>query len=100
MFLLCTIKEMGVPSVNPRSVPDKMVTWSASLRDVVTRLCPGRRRVSCGWMSASDSGMHAGQPSITAPTAAPCDSPYVETRKYRPYVLIAPAPGPAGWRLI
>lgn len=42
-----------MPRVYPNSVPERMVTKSFSERGVVRRLCPGRLRVSWGWMSAS-----------------------------------------------
>ena len=41
-------------------------------------------------MSASDRGRSGGQPSITAPMAAPWDSPHVVTRKSWPNVLPTP----------
>ncbi len=78
---------MGVPRVRPRSTPDKMVTVSDSLRGVVRCDAPGRRRSNCGWMSATLSGMRAGQPSTTQPIALPCDSPNVVTRNKVPNVL-------------
>lgn len=85
---------MGVPSVTPCSVPERMVTRSVSARGVVSRLWPGRRRVSCGWMSASARRSPGGQPSTIAPTPRQCDSPNVVTRKSVPNEL--PAMAPAG----
>src|SRR6267142_1351363 len=38
-------------------------------------------------MSASESARRGGQPSTTAPTPPPCDSPQVVTRNRRPQVL-------------
>jgi hypothetical protein len=40
-------------------------------------------------MSSVDRGILGGQPSITAPTAGPCDSPQVVTRNALPNVLPA-----------
>ena len=82
-----------MPSVYPFSVPDMIVTMSFSARGVVSRLCPGRRRVSCGWMSASVSAIRDGTPSTIAPTPLQCDSPKVVTRKIWPKVLIVPVSG-------
>src|SRR5262245_25951102 len=64
-----------------------MRTMSDSLRWVTRWLCPGARRSRSGWMSASDSGRRGGPPSITAPMAAPWDSPQVVTRNRWPKVL-------------
>src|SRR4051794_17917202 len=61
-------------------------------------------------MSASDSSMPGGQPSITQPMAGPCDSPKLVTAKALPKVLplmaaimtnelqAAPQPGPSELR--
>src|SRR5262245_38647310 len=78
---------IGVPSVRPSNTPDRMRTLSDSLRWVTSVLWPGARRSRSGWMSASESGRRGGQPSTTAPTAPPCDSPHVVTRKRCPQVL-------------
>lgn len=106
-----------MPSVYPNSVPESILTRSFSFRGVVRRLCPGRRRVSWGWMSSSLSSLsarhgyvpqardrvvprgfgclvdsayiHGGTPSIIAPTPLQCDSPKVVTRKIVPNVLPA-----------
>lgn len=91
--MLGTKSPIGVPSVLPNSVPERMVTLSDSLRGVVSVDWPGRRRVSCGWMSASVSIMPGGTPSMMAPTPLQCDSPKVVTRKMVPNVDIE-----AGWR--
>src|SRR3972149_6759851 len=66
-----------------------MRTWSASLRWVVIRLCPGLRRSRWIWTSASLSGMRGGQASTPPPppTADPCDSPKVVMRNSRPKSL-------------
>lgn len=37
-----TRRPIGVPSVLPNSVPDRILTWSASLRAVVNLDCPVR----------------------------------------------------------
>eukprot|EP00967_Tisochrysis_lutea_P104360 scaffold158378_cov27-Tisochrysis_lutea.AAC.1 len=88
---------MGVPSVIPASVPERMETRSFSARGVVSRLWPGRRRVSCGWMSDSVRARHGGQPSTIAPTPLQCDSPKVETRKMVPKVDMRGDAAGAGW---
>src|SRR5258706_10752419 len=79
--------EMGVPSVLPSKVPDKIWTVSLSLRGVTILDCPGRRRSRSGWMSASVKANRGGQPSTTTPTPPPCDSPQVVMRKRCPNVL-------------
>src|SRR5262249_3872231 len=61
-----------------------MRTASDSLRWLVRRLWPGRRRSRSGWMSASDKGRSGGQPSTTTPIAPPWDSPQVVTRNSCP----------------
>src|SRR5512145_387722 len=78
---------IGVPSVLPSKTPLRMRTVSDSLRCVTRWLCPGARRSRSGWMSASDIGRSGGHPSMTAPIAAPWDSPHVVTRKSWPNVL-------------
>lgn len=50
---------------------------------------PGRRRSSSFCTSSFVSGRRGGTPSITQPTAPPCDSPKVVTRKAWPKVLPA-----------
>ena len=66
---------IGVPRVNPCSVPDWICTRSFSSRGVVSALCPGLRRVIWGWMSASVSAIPGGTPSTMQPTERQCDSP-------------------------
>src|SRR5271169_221903 len=79
--------EMGVPSVRPSNVPERIWHVSLSLRGVTILLWPGRRRSRSGWMSASVSGMRGGQPSTTTPTPPPWDSPQVVIRKRWPKVF-------------
>lgn len=64
-----------MPRVRPCSVPDWMETRSDSLRGVEMADWPGRRRVSWGWMSASERGRPGRQPSIMQVTEGQCDSP-------------------------
>src|SRR5215831_18323484 len=90
---------MGVPSVWPSKTPERICTTSVSFRWVTMALWPGTRRSRSGWMSASDRGRRAGQPSTTAPTPAPCDSPHVVTRNSCPQVLPTPR-GYPGRRLL
>ena len=78
---------IGVPIVCPSKTPERIWTVSVSLRCVTSALWPGTRRSRSGWMSASDSGSRGGQPSTTAPMAAPWDSPHVVTRKSCPQLL-------------
>src|SRR6188768_2033123 len=78
---------IGVPVVLPSNTPERMRTWSGSWRWVVKREVPGRRLSRKGWISASLSASPGGQPSTTAPSAGPCDSPQVVKRKTRPKVL-------------
>src|SRR5689334_22680338 len=68
-------------------MPDKISTVSGSLRWVTCLEVPGRRRSSSGWMSAADSAIPGGQPSITQPIAGPWLSPKLVTRKRWPKVL-------------
>jgi hypothetical protein len=68
---LSIISEIGVPVVRPSNTPDRMRTWSGSCRCVVKRDVPGRRWLSHGWMSLSDSAIPGGHPSTTAPIAGP-----------------------------
>jgi len=70
-----------VPRVRPNSVPEWMVTRSFSLRGVVMDDWPGRRRLSCGWMSSSVRGRLGGQLSMMHDTDLPCDSPALFTDK-------------------
>ena len=76
-----------VPVVIPSSTPERISTSSASRRWVVIRLCPGRRRSSSTWISSREMGSRGGQPSMTTPTAGPCDSPKVVMRKSWPNEL-------------
>src|SRR6266478_4070005 len=78
---------MGVPSVWPLNVPERICTVSLSLRGVTILDWPGRRRSRSGWMSASESFRRGGQPSTTTPTPPPCDSPQVVMRKRWPKLL-------------
>src|ERR1700722_17403830 len=79
--------EMGVPSVRPSKVPERIWQVSLSLRGVTILLWPGRRRSRSTWMSASVSGRSGGQPSTTTPTPPPWDSPHVVIRKRWPKVF-------------
>src|SRR5215470_690332 len=87
MSSLAITRLIGVPSVCPSYTPDRIFTVSDSLRWLTSALWPGARRSRSGWMSASDSGSRDGQPSTTAPTAPPWDSPHVVTRNRCPHVL-------------
>src|SRR6185312_1198584 len=78
---------MGVPVVLPSYTPERISTRSSSRRCVTWRDVPGLRRSRSGWMSASESAIPGGQPSITQPIAGPCDSPKVVTVKSVPRVL-------------
>src|SRR3954467_10484560 len=51
------------------------------------RDCPGRRRSNSNWISSSEIGTRGGHPSITTPTAPPCDSPQVVIRNSVPKEL-------------
>src|SRR5262245_9376862 len=75
---------IGVPSVTPSNRPESTSTLSPSLRWVVIALCPGRRRSSSLWTTATSTAMPGGMPSTTTPTPGPCDSPKVVTTKRRP----------------
>ncbi len=75
-----------MPVVFPSKTPDNIWTVSSSLRAVVTAEVPGFLRSRKGWMSSSDKGSPAGQPSMTAPSAGPWDSPQVVTVKCLPNV--------------
>ena len=77
---------IGVPKVYPRSTPQMMVHLSFSSRGVVSRDCPGRRRVSCGWMSSSDRRSCGGTPSTIATIPFACDSPAVVTLNSLPWL--------------
>ncbi len=82
---------MGVPVVMPSFVtPDRISTASASLRGVVMRDWPGRRRSRSVCISSRVSFMRGGQPSSVTPTPPPWDSPQVEMRNMRPKVLPVP----------
>ena len=85
--MLFTIIMMGVPVVLPSNTPDRMRTWSGSLRWVVYLLCPGRRLSMKTWILASVSGIPGGVPSTTQPMAGPWLSPKVVNRKRCPKVL-------------
>src|SRR6516165_12386480 len=90
MSWLRTSIASGVPSVSPSSErPDRISTVSGSRRWVVIALCPGRRRSSSRWISATAIGRRGGQPSTITPTAGPCDSPNVVTRNSSPKLLPA-----------
>src|ERR1043166_4139386 len=84
---------MGVPVVtcagmrSSWNTPERMRTWSGSLRCVTYVDWPGLRRSRSAWMSASESGMPGGQPSTTHPIAGPWLSPKVVKRKRWPKVL-------------
>src|SRR6185503_13719494 len=78
---------IGVPVVLPSYTPERISTRSSSRRCVTWREVPGLRRSRSGWMSASESAIPGGQPSITQPIAGPCDSPKVVTVKSVPRVL-------------
>ena len=67
--------------------PEYISHVSDSLRGVVMRLCPGRRRSSSAWISSLLIGRRGGTPSTTQPTPLPCDSPNVDTRNSVPNVL-------------
>ena len=66
---------MGVPRVMPCSVPDWISIRSFSSRGVESADWPGRRRVSCGWMSDSVRRRPGGQPSTMTVTEGQWDSP-------------------------
>src|SRR5262245_21889581 len=82
-----TTMDMGVPNVRPSKRPDNIWQRSSSCREVTIELCPGRRRSNSNWISDSLSSICGGQPSMTAPTPPPCDSPQVVTRKSCPKLL-------------
>ena len=50
---------MGAPVVLPSKMPLSSSTWSASLRDVVRSLCPGRRLSSSDWIKRISTSMPA-----------------------------------------
>lgn len=58
-----------------RNTEDK----ATSFRGVEYRVCPGFLRFKYCWITSSDKGNPAGQPSTTAPIPFPWDSPQVET---------------------
>src|SRR5436309_8948830 len=78
---------IGVPSVRPSNVPERIWTVSGSLRGDTMRDWPGRRRSRSGWMSASVSLSRGGQPSTTTPTPPPWLSPQVVMRNRCPNVF-------------
>src|SRR6056297_2228723 len=78
---------IGVPSVSPFSVPDRISMRSPSLRSVPSLLPPGRRRSNCGWISAAVNAIRGGTPSTTTPTPAQCDSPKLLILKNLPKLL-------------
>src|ERR1043166_4865066 len=78
---------IGVPSVLPSKVPERIWTVSLSVRGVTMWKWPGRRRSRSGWISASVKASRGGQPSTTTPTPPPCDSPQVVIRNRCPKVL-------------
>ena len=86
---------IGDPNVTPFSVPDRISTLSVSDLCVVNVLWPGLRRSSCGWMSSSVNFSLEGQPSTTAPTQGPCDSPKVVIVKQLPKLLDIDIPFPS-----
>jgi hypothetical protein len=89
--VLRTSIAIGVPRLTPSKIPESTSTRSASWRWVVIALWPGRRRSSSSWIASSDTATPGGMPSTTTPTAAPCDSPNVVTRKSRPNVELTRA---------
>ena len=80
-------KPIGVPVVRPSKTPDRMRTWSGSLRWLVWREVPVRRRSRSGWISCSDSSNPGGQPSTMQPSAGPWLSTNVVTVNSLPKVL-------------
>ena len=77
-----------------RPTPERISQESSSLRGVVMRDCPGRRRSSSNWSSSRVSSSLGGTPSTTQPTPPPWDSPKVVTRNMRPKELpMARTPG-------
>lgn len=80
------LPEQDLSKVAP-GAPEYISHVSDSLRGVVMRLCPGRRRSSSAWISSLLIGRRGGTPSTTQPTPLPCDSPNVDTRNSVPNVL-------------
>src|SRR5690606_24350939 len=78
---------IGVPVVTPSNTPDRMRTWSGSLRWLVKCEVPVRRRSMSAISSASLMARPGGQPSTTAPSAGPWLSPKVVTTKDLPKLL-------------
>ena len=77
-----------------RPTPERISQESSSLRGVVMRDWPGRRRSSSNWSSSRVSSSRGGTPSTTQPTPPPWDSPKVVTRNTRPKELpMARTPG-------
>ena len=60
---------------------------SDSLREVVMRDCPGRRRSSSDCTKSISMVIPAGNPSITPPMPLPCDSPKLVRRRILPNEL-------------
>ena len=80
-----------------RPTPERISQESSSLRGVVMRDWPGRRRSSSNWSSSRVSWSFGGTPSTTQPTPPPWDSPNVVTRNMRPKELpMARTPGTRG----
>ena len=75
---------MGAPVDFPSNKPLRNSIRSASAREVVTQLCPGRRRLSSFCTKLISITTPAGMPSITPPTATPWLSPKVVSRKRCP----------------
>ena len=75
LFSCRTIKPMVVPVVFPSYVPERNSTLSASLRGVVNADCQCLRLFISFCINSMSSVIPAGQPSITPPRAAQCDSP-------------------------
>ena len=78
------MREIGVPVVFPSKTPERISAESDSFRLVVYLLCPGFLLSRKLWMSSSEIGMPAGQPSITTPIPGPWDSPHVVMRNIEP----------------
>ena len=73
-----------MPVVLPSNTPERISTESDSFRFVVYLLCPGLLLSRKLWISASEIGIPAGQPSITTPIPGPWDSPHVVIRNIEP----------------
>ena len=68
-------------------MPERNSTLSDSLREVVMRDCPGRRRSSSDCTKSISMVIPAGNPSITPPMPLPCDSPKLVRRRILPNEL-------------